>query len=186
MWRNGTTGRFSQFGRYVNRAPQRPRGGSFELRSGVSAMSVGDNALDGQSAALPTSERSLGALWRRADRLADGLLTEDGRRFRIVYPGRLSSRPGPDFVDAVLTTDDGTRITGDIELHLRAPDWYHHHHADDPNYNAVVLHVVVSPRGQATSRQQSGMRVPVASVAHLVPDLQREEPDRTPVRRAGA
>lgn len=127
----------------------------------------------------PASERGLGDLWRRADMLPDGLITEDGQRLRIVYPGRPSSRPGPDFVDAVLTTEDGVRVTGDVELHLRAPDWYHHHHADDPNYNAVVLHIVMSPKGHASSRQQSGIRVPVASVAHLVPDLQSEEPDRT-------
>jgi hypothetical protein len=117
--------------------------------------------------------------------MADGLITEDGRRFRIVYPGRPSSRPGPDFVDAVLTTEDGTRVVGDVELHLRAPDWYHHRHADDPNYNAVVLHIVMSPRGHASSRQQSGIRVPVASVAHVVAGLQPEEPDRADLASGG-
>ena len=34
------------------------------------------------------SERALYALWSNAGSLSDGLLTQDGRRFRVVYPGR--------------------------------------------------------------------------------------------------
>ena len=143
-------------------------------------MTVEDSAGAAPGGGAPVSERRLGDLWRRADTLPDGLVTEDGRRLRVLYPGRPSSRSGPDFVDAVLADEDGARIVGDVELHLRAPDWYHHRHADDPGYNAVVLHVVMSPRGHASSRQQSGIRVPVASVAHLVPDLQPGREDRTP------
>lgn len=124
------------------------------------------------------SERALAVLWQRAHSLPEGLVTEDGRRLRVVYPGRLNPRAGPDFHDAILATDTGTVITGDVELHLKASDWYAHRHHADPNYNGVVLHVVLWPRGQAMSTQQSGATAPVASIAHATSRLER--PDTRP------
>ena len=102
------------------------------------------------------SERALAVLWQKAHTLPDGLMTEDGKRFRVIYPGRVNSRAGPDFHDAIIATEDGDQITGDVELHLNAPDWHSHHHDTDPNYNGVILHVVLRPKHRMTSRQQSG------------------------------
>ena len=118
----------------------------------------------GRTRGVP-SERALGALWQRAPALADGLVGQDGSHFRVAYPGRPNPRAGPDFVDAVITTDRGDVISGDVELHLRAPDWYGHGHDTDPNYNSVVLHVVMWPKGARASRQQSGITTPVVSLA---------------------
>ena len=117
------------------------------------------------------SERALSALWQRSHTLSQGLITEDGRPFRVVYPGRANPRAGPDFRDAIITNDAGETIVGDVEVHLRAPDWYSHRHNADPNYNGVILHVVLWPKSQATSNQQSGRKTPVASVAHAAPLL---------------
>ena len=117
------------------------------------------------------SERVLCALWQRAHTLSEGLITEDGRPFRVVYPGRANPREGPDFRDAIITTESGDTITGDVELHLKAPDWYSHRHHADPNYNGVILHVVLWPKRESTSKQQSGTKTPVASVAHAMPFL---------------
>ena len=108
------------------------------------------------------------ALWQRADALVDGMATEDGRRFWVIYPGRANPREGPDFHDAIIRTETGERITGDVELHVKAPDWHAHGHDSDANYNAVILHVVLSPKGQAQSERQSGLSTPVASMADAV------------------
>ena len=108
-----------------------------------------------------SSERALADLWKRADTLAEGLTTKDGRRLQVIYPGRASSRAGPDFRDAIIATEDGDRLTGDVELHLRAPDWYAHGHDVDPGYNGVILHVVLWPKGESISWQQSRMNAPV-------------------------
>ena len=121
------------------------------------------------------SERALAVLWQKAHALPDGLMTEDGKRFRVLYPGRANSRAGPDFYDAIIATEDGDQITGDVELHLNAPDWHSHHHDTDPNYNGVILHVVLRPKHRTTSMQQSGISVPVASLASYVPHLERME-----------
>ena len=117
------------------------------------------------------SERALATLWQRSHTLPDGISTEDARRFRVVYPGRANPRAGPDFLDAVLADDKGKLVTGDVELHLDAADWYAHGHDVDPGYNGVVLHVVLQPKGAAGSWQQSGTKAPVASIAAVVQKL---------------
>ena len=110
------------------------------------------------------SERALADLWQRTARLPAPLVAQDGQRFRVLYPGRRSARAGPDFRDAILRGDDGRRVVGDVELHLRAPDWYSHSHHADPNYNGVVLHVVLRPKGASDTRSQAGGSVPVVGL----------------------
>jgi hypothetical protein len=122
------------------------------------------------------SERALEVLWQNAHTLAGGLVTEEGRRIRVLYPGRVNRRAGPDFRDAVIATESGERIAGDVELHLSAPDWYAHRHDADPNYNGVVLHVVLWPKGGKVSRQRSSMEVPVASIAGVELDIGQVRP----------
>ena len=125
-------------------------------------------------AGRPT-ERALARLWQNAHWLSDGILTQDGRRLRVVYPGRLSGRAGPDFRDSVIVTESGETLTGDVELHLQAPDWISHRHHIDPNYNGVVLHVVLHPQGRESSDQQSGGKAPVASLGPVADLLGRAE-----------
>ena len=126
-------------------------------------------------ALLPSSERALASLWNNAHALPDGLVTEDGRRFRVVYSGRSNPRAGPDFLDAVLETESGEFIRGDVELHLNAPDWHAHRHDVDPNYNGVVLHVVLHPKGRVVTSQRSGMQAPIVSLSPHVESLERLE-----------
>ena len=130
--------------------------------------------------AVGASERALSTLWRRAPSLPDGLTTQDGRRLRVLYAGRSNPREGPDFLDARLAAESGKVITGDVELHVRAPDWYGHRHHLDPNYNGVVLHVVLTPRGRRDTRQQSGATAPVASLGPLVGELERAGQEAEP------
>ncbi len=121
----------------------------------------------------PPSERALSALWRRSPTLADGLVTEEGSRLRVLYAGRPNPRAGPDFLDARLVTESGGTVIGDVELHVRAPDWYGHGHHLDPGYNGVVLHVVLLPRGRRNTRHRSGTTAPVASIGPLAMKLER-------------
>ena len=126
------------------------------------------------------SESALSALWSRAHTLADALITEGGKRMRVIYPGRPSARAGPDFRDAVFLQEDGSAITGDVELHTTAPGWYSHGHHSDPNYNGVVLHVVFSPKGHCSTGQQSGAQAPVIALEAVAHNLDKANTDSTP------
>ena len=127
------------------------------------------------------SESALAALWQRAHTLADALITQGGERLRVIYPGRPSARAGPDFRDAVLQSDDGRTITGDIELHTSAPGWYAHGHHADANYNGVVLHVVFSPKGHADTRMRSGMSAPIIALEAVADRLEDTTDADTPI-----
>ena len=109
----------------------------------------------------PTGEDAVARLWSMAHTLPHGLKTEQGTPFRVLYPGRPGGPAGPDFLDSVIETPGGERITGDVELHVDAPDWYRHGHHGDPAYNGVILHVVMRPGGSGKSTHQSGTTVPV-------------------------
>ena len=126
------------------------------------------------------SESALAVLWGRAHTLVDALVTESGRRLRVIYPGRPSSGAGPDFRDAVLVDGDGASVTGDIELHTTAPGWYSHGHETDSNYNGVVLHVVFSPKGHTDTAQQSLLKAPVVSLESVAKSLEAANPTQAP------
>ena len=67
--------------------------------------------------------------------------TTDGRLIEILDPGLQNRNAGPDFFNAKVKIG-GTLWVGNIEIHLKASDWYRHGHDRDPHYNNVVLHVV--------------------------------------------
>ena len=151
--------------------------------AGVGGLTASKPALRIREVPLPppSSEAALGRFWRLVDTLPQGLEAEDGRRFKIIYPGRPGGASGPDFRDAVIAGESGERFTGDVELHLVAPDWYRHRHHEDPAYNGVVLHVVLHPAGSRISVQRSKGQVPIVSMGSALTDLQ-ETPTNRPAQ----
>ena len=127
-----------------------------------SALAVRETPGEGYG---PVREDAVARLWSRAHTLSHGLKTEQGTPFRVVYPGRPGGPAGPDFVDSVIETSGGERITGDVELHVSAPDWYRHGHHNDPAYNGVILHVVMRTAGRKASSHQSGTTVPIVELS---------------------
>ena len=97
----------------------------------------------------------------------------------MIYPGRVNSRAGPDFHDAIITTEDGDQITGDVELHLRQRDWDSHGHGGDPNYNGVVVHGALEVFSTET-RLQSGAVAPVMDLRSLLTDVPESGPGPGP------
>ena len=127
-------------------------------------------------------EKLLARLWqKRAARQAE-FRTSGGRRVRVLYPGRPGVAAGPDFRDALLEVEGLGLVQGDVELHVRQQDWYAHGHADDPNYNGVVLHAALETSPQVTSLQ-SGHQTPVISLASLLDAESNAAPALTPEER---
>ena len=129
----------------------------------------------GRSYILP-DERALAALWRNAHSLSDGLLTRDGRRWQVLYPGRPGGSSGPDFRDAVLYDQDGRLVFGDVELHLGADGWRRHGHHADPAYNGVVMHVVLKAGREEAAPLQSGAATPVVELEDALDTLDGGRP----------
>lgn len=80
-------------------------------------------------------------LWLHKLQIKPRMLTTDGRSLQIIDPGRINSDSGPDFFNAKIILDGETWI-GNIEIHVRASDWYRHGHDKDRAYDSVILHVV--------------------------------------------
>lgn len=79
-------------------------------------------------------------LWQHT-MLGRRLTDTDGRVIDILDPGRLNKDSGPDFFNSKIKID-GTEWIGNIEIHVKASDWYRHRHNSDPAYDNVILHVV--------------------------------------------
>ncbi len=69
------------------------------------------------------------------------LTDADGRSLEVIDPGILNTDSGPDFFNSVIKID-GTEWAGNIEIHVKASDWFRHGHHNDPAYDSIILHVV--------------------------------------------
>ena len=110
---------------------------------------------------MPESELAL--RWSRI--AGETMVTEEGERVRVLYPGLCVGGEGPDFKDAVLVFGDSQVVRGDVEIHALEEDWDRHGHGSDPRYCALALHVVGSARRVARTRLSDGRTVPVAVLA---------------------
>lgn len=86
------------------------------------------------------SEDFLHYLWRFR-LLQSPLFCVTGEPVLVVHPGEYNRDGGPDFINARVQVG-GTLWAGNVEIHLRASDWFRHGHQTDPAYHNVILHVV--------------------------------------------
>lgn len=135
----------------------------------MNAATLAVAEIQGLYGAFSFPEKLLQKIWLRGDFERAAAVTADGRRVRIVQPGKWNLLGGPDFRGARLRFDGGAEITGDVEVHLRAGDWDAHAHARDAAYDGVVLHVVLFPpeRGQLT-RGAGGRTIPILALLPLL------------------
>lgn len=89
------------------------------------------------------------------------LSTADGRRVRIIHPGAINENAGPDFFNASVEIGS-QRWAGNIEIHLKASDWYRHGHHLDRAYDSVILHVVQN--SDIEVRRPDGSVIPQVTV----------------------
>ncbi|HUX08147.1 MAG TPA: DUF2851 family protein [Acidobacteriota bacterium] len=87
-----------------------------------------------------TPERLVAAIWFDQQLDHAHLKIADGRKLRVLSPGRWNTGPGPDFQGARLRLAGGAVIDGDVEVHVFSSDWAGHKHSDDPRYSGVILH----------------------------------------------
>jgi hypothetical protein len=115
---------------------------------------------------MPTAmtEKQVVQLWQETLQCQSRLRTEANESISIIYPGRRNDDRGADFKDAVIATRQG-RLKGDIEIHVKASDWWRHCHHHDPAYNRVILHVVYQNDTENVITQQNGFEVPTLALS---------------------
>ena len=102
----------------------------------------------------------------------ESLLFPEG--VRVLDRGRWNQNEGPDFKEARLEIG-GEEIVGDVEIHFYAEDWFAHGHDRDPNFDRVVLDVVLfQPRRLPSSYHRSGKADPELLVLLPLIDLDLE------------
>lgn len=111
------------------------------------------------------SELVLQRIWLKEAFDASRMRTDEGRMVGLIHPGDWNRLSGPDFKNAILSID-GDRIEGDVEIHFSARDWKGHGHAVNPEFDNVVLHVVLYPlrSDDPPVRTYSGSKVPTVSL----------------------
>ena len=112
---------------------------------------------------IPICERLVQAVWYDQRLRTAELQTTAGSPIRVHFAGWWNLEAGPDFRAATIQVGDGPPITGDIEIHLRGDDWFHHGHDNDPRYNNVILHVTLWEGRRA--------RLPVMANGRTTPQL---------------
>lgn len=107
-------------------------------------------------------ERLFQYLWKH-NMTQKELRLEGGEALEILSPGTLNLDAGPDFANARLRID-GTEWVGNVEIHVKASDWYAHNHHTNPAYDSVVLHVVAISDRQVS--RTDGSNIPQLTLTY--------------------
>ncbi|QTE22346.1 DUF2851 family protein [Polaribacter cellanae] len=93
------------------------------------------------------------------------LQTLENEALTVLKSGLHNKNAGPDFLNAQLKIGSQT-WAGNVEIHVKASDWYLHNHEIDKNYDAVILHVVWE--NDATIYMKDNMPLPTLVLKDFV------------------
>ncbi len=99
--------------------------------------------------------------------------TVNGDPIEIMDPGLINHNAGPDFFNAKIRIGDKL-WAGNIEIHVKASDWYRHHHDSDPAYDSVILHIVAI--NDTSIKRSDGNTIP-QTVMECAPDFAKKYAD---------
>ncbi|MDR2223461.1 MAG: DUF2851 family protein [Flavobacteriaceae bacterium] len=80
-------------------------------------------------------------LWSKQMFITPQLKSVQNDGIQVVTPGVFTEQDGPDFFNAQIYLN-GQLWAGNVEVHIKASDWYAHRHEQDIRYDNVILHVV--------------------------------------------
>jgi len=80
-------------------------------------------------------------LWKYQKFAKVNLKTVSGKDLQVIRVGTHNHQSGPDFFNAQLLIGN-QKWAGNVEIHIKASDWYAHHHETDKAYHNIILHVV--------------------------------------------
>jgi hypothetical protein len=87
------------------------------------------------------NEEILQSAWKFGFFDRENLKTVDGEKIEVISVGLKNHNSGPDFFAARIKSN-GYIWAGNVEMHIKASDWYKHGHHKDKAYKNVILHIV--------------------------------------------
>lgn len=118
----------------------------------------------------------------------------NGESCQLLHAGRPGGPLGPDVRDAVLrfthrraaatfpgvSSQQAENTVGDVEIHIRASDWFAHQHHTDVRYNNVILHLVLICDDSRPTMRQDGTTILTCSLHDLPSTVQALQPMQWP------
>jgi hypothetical protein len=113
-------------------------------------------------------EHLLHYVWKYKLCAPSGLVTTQGLPVTVIDPGIQNTDAGPDFFNAKIRIGE-TMWVGNVEIHLKASDWFAHNHHKDKAYDSVILHLagIIDTETDRTN----GEAIPQAQL--IIPDTVR-------------
>jgi hypothetical protein len=113
------------------------------------------------------NEAFLSFVWKY--RLYDtNLQTTSGEPVTVIKTGEQHKNSGPDFFNARIRIGE-TLWAGNVEIHVKASDWYRHHHQSNQAYSNVILHVVYEADSIIVVNDTSS--IPTVSLNNCIDEL---------------
>lgn len=101
-------------------------------------------------------------LWNQGLYANQTLLTSTGETVSVMSAGEHNTNAGPDFLNAKIKISD-TLWAGNVEIHVKASDWYKHKHYENPAYDNVILHVVA--QADTITKRQNDTVIPTLEIS---------------------
>ena len=86
-------------------------------------------------------EMQIQLYWLNHSISLSNLVTTEGKKLVILFPGHLNLNQGPDFLHGKILIEN-LEWVGSVEVHHKCSDWYLHNHASDTHYQNFILHVI--------------------------------------------
>jgi len=116
---------------------------------------------------LSIREMAIQQIWAEQDFTKENLRTVCGQAVKIEFAGWHNTGSGPDFREARLQIGEHS-LFGSVEIHVDSSGWYLHQHEKDPNYNSVVLHVVLFNSGKRLIEREDKCKIPELELASFI------------------
>lgn len=115
--------------------------------------------------AVISMEELMYYVWQQ--RMFQSIQAVDKTELEIIHPGLRNLDAGPDFFNAKIRID-GTVWAGNVEMHVKASDWYRHHHHEQKIYDSVILHVVMNADADVRLQNGEQLRMAVMTIPEKV------------------
>jgi hypothetical protein len=111
------------------------------------------------------AEKLLHYVWKHKMFPLDGCRTLDSRPVEVIDVGLYNTDAGPDFFNAKVKIGNQLWV-GNVELHLKASQWFLHGHDKDSAYDNVILHVVCEADCEVTNSHGE----PIPQIELVIPE----------------